>query len=261
MSEHHLKDRPPVPSGVQAAIQSGAVTGAGILGEAAPSVHLTLAARIAQRGRLRAERAARLARLRPEAPAEVGREVRAGVGTAPETVPEPGPARAAAPETTSGATSGTPPEPIPARRGPSDAQLALEEFLRALTGAETPATPRATRASRGAAEVLPFQRLGETPRQPAAVPTEAAQTEAVEAAAAAAEIPAAEPAAAPACDLDRLPGAGPGLVWALRRAGLRNLAEVAELDEAALATRLGPLGRLLPAATWIAIARAGSTLA
>ena len=63
-----------------------------------------------------------------------------------------------------------------------------------------------------------------------------------------------------ACDLDRLPGAGPGLVWALRRAGLRRLAEVAALEEVELATRLGPLGRLVPAAAWIATARAGTDL-
>ena len=60
----------------------------------------------------------------------------------------------------------------------------------------------------------------------------------------------------PACDLDRLPGAGPGLVLALRRAGLPRLADVAGLEPADLAARLGPVGRLIPAETWIAAARA-----
>jgi predicted flap endonuclease-1-like 5' DNA nuclease len=56
-------------------------------------------------------------------------------------------------------------------------------------------------------------------------------------------------------DLDRLPGAGPGLVWALERAGLCRLADLAPLAPAELATRLGPLGRLVPAQAWIKVAR------
>ena len=56
-------------------------------------------------------------------------------------------------------------------------------------------------------------------------------------------------------DLDRLPGAGPGLVAALRRAGLARLADIAPLAPEALAARLGPLGRLVPAAAWVAAAR------
>ena len=64
-------------------------------------------------------------------------------------------------------------------------------------------------------------------------------------------------AAAPAADeLARLPGVGPGLAAALRRAGIGRLADLADLDPAALAARLGPIGRLVPAARWIAVARA-----
>ena len=59
----------------------------------------------------------------------------------------------------------------------------------------------------------------------------------------------------PTGDLDRLPGAGPGLVAALRRAGLARLADIAPLAPEALAARLGPLGRLVPAAAWVAAAR------
>jgi predicted flap endonuclease-1-like 5' DNA nuclease len=104
-----------------------------------------------------------------------------------------------------------------------DDDAALEDFLRALAGATRPGTaaPRPLPAG----EVLPFQ--------PAPAPT-------------------------PACDLDRLPGAGPGLVLALRRAGLPRLADVAGLAPAELAARLGPIGRLIPAETWIAAARAAA---
>ena len=56
-------------------------------------------------------------------------------------------------------------------------------------------------------------------------------------------------------DLHRLPGAGPGLVWALERAGIRNLADLAGFGPPELSARLGPLGRLVPAAAWIAVAR------
>ena len=59
-----------------------------------------------------------------------------------------------------------------------------------------------------------------------------------------------------ASDLGRLPGAGPGLVQALGRAGLARLADLARLEPEALAARLGPIGRLIPAAAWIAVARA-----
>ena len=57
----------------------------------------------------------------------------------------------------------------------------------------------------------------------------------------------AAPAPAPACDLDRLPGVGPGLVLALRCAGLPRLADVAGLAPQELAVRLGPIGRLAAA--------------
>jgi predicted flap endonuclease-1-like 5' DNA nuclease len=59
-----------------------------------------------------------------------------------------------------------------------------------------------------------------------------------------------------ASDLGKLPGAGPGLVQALGRAGLARLADLAPLAPEALAARLGPIGRLIPAAAWIAVARA-----
>jgi len=78
--------------------------------------------------------------------------------------------------------------------------------------------------------------------------------------------PAARPAAAPVAlavalaadpgELARLPGVGPGLAALLRRAGLSRLADLAPLEPAALAARLGPVGRLVPAARWIAVARA-----
>jgi predicted flap endonuclease-1-like 5' DNA nuclease len=138
----------------------------------------TLAMRLAERERARAERAERLARLRPGPPAA------------------------------------------------DDAEVALEEFLRALTAAGATA-PAAAPAPEPAA-VLHFQR------------------------------PEAAPEPEPGTDLDRLPGAGPGLVAALRRAGLGRLADIAPLAPEALAERLGPLGRLVPAAAWVAAARAAA---
>ena len=59
-------------------------------------------------------------------------------------------------------------------------------------------------------------------------------------------------------DLERLAGVGPGLVWALRRAGIPDLASVAALEPEALAARLGPLGRLVPARAWVEAARGGA---
>ena len=160
----------------------------------------TLAMRLAERERQRAERAERLARLRP------------GPDPAAEPAADPGSAPAA-----------------PALPEAGDAEAALEAFLRALTGEAAPvpasgAGPAAEPMAEPMAEpaaVLPFQR----------------------------------PEPAPATDLDRLPGAGPGLVDALRRAGIDRLADLAPLAPEALAARLGPIGRLVPAARWIATAR------
>ena len=136
--------------------------------------------------------------------------------------------------------SGTSPGPVPDSRpgsGPKGAatpatpasieaaETALEDFLRALTG-DLPALPEGPPVEPG--ELLPFQR-------PVAV--------------------AVAVAARPAGDLDRLPGVGPGLIWALDRAGLRCLADLAPLAPSDLAARLGPLGRLIPAERWIAAAR------
>ena len=67
---------------------------------------------------------------------------------------------------------------------------------------------------------------------------------------------AAAAAAAGISDLESLPGVGPNLVWALEQAGIGCLADLVPLAPAELAHRLGPLGRLVPAASWIAAARA-----
>ena len=117
----------------------------------------TLAMRMAEQSRLRAERLARLV------PAGTGRSEAAGPAT----------------DTPPGTTSRD-----------RDASAALEEFLRSLTQGLNGLPPRAAPpAAAQPAEVLRFQ------RSPAA--TEAAP-----------------------CDLERLEGVGPGLVWALRRAGV-----------------------------------------
>ncbi len=166
----------------------------------------TLAMRLAERNRQRALRAERLARLRPGPPA-------AGFGEAQP--PRAGPAAAA--------PASDPAAPDPATPDPAadaiDSAEALEEFLRALTGARGE-TPRAAPPPPGA--LLRFQRP--------------------------------EPAPEPG-DLDRLTGAGPGLIWALERAGIRRLADLAPLGPEDLVARLGPIGRLVPAEAWLATAR------
>lgn len=178
----------------------------------------TLAARLAERSRLRAQRAERLARLRP---------------------------------------------PRRAEAGPADdaAELALQEFLRALTGEASLAAPAAGAAAVEAAAmdvaamdvaatdvaamdvaaVLSFQR----PERPGVwLPGSAV-----------APAPAAiEPSSV--SDLERLPGVGPNLVWALEQAGIGCLADLVPLAPEELVDRLGPIGRLVPAAGWIAAARA-----
>jgi len=164
--------------------------------QAAPAApRQTLAMRLAERSRQREQRAERLARLRP-----------AWAGAAA------GAAEAADAAAAKAADAAAPAD--------DDAEAALEEFLRALTGGGQPAAPAAPAEP---AAVLHFQR----PEAVAAGPT----------------------------DLDRLPGAGPGLVRALERAGLARLADVAPLAPEDLAARLGPLGRLVPAAAWIDAAR------
>ena len=165
---------------------------------ASPAVpRRTLAMRIAERSRLRAERLARLA-----AAPHAGEAAAAPVGAdVPATSPEP------------------------------DAAAALEEFLRSLTrGLGAPPAPG---AAAPAGEVLPFQRPAPPETGPAGSPA----------------------GIGPDCDLGRLAGVGPGLAWALRRAGIPDLAGVAALEPEALAARLGPLGRLVPARAWVEAAR------
>lgn len=187
----------------------------------APAPRQTLAMRLAERSRMRAQRAERLARLRP----------------GPET---PMAAPVAAPIAV--------PVPLPAA---GDAEAALEDFLRALTGGVPlpPAQPQE------AAEVLPFQRVQED-----AGPEGAAKSGRDAALREIAPQRATTQAITPA-DLDRLPGVGPGLVGALERAGLARLADIAPLAPTELAARLGPIGRLVPTESWIATARAAEVRA
>ena len=52
-------------------------------------------------------------------------------------------------------------------------------------------------------------------------------------------------------DLDRLPGAGPALVWMLRASGIHSLADLAAAEADDLETRLGLVGALLDLPAWI----------
>jgi predicted flap endonuclease-1-like 5' DNA nuclease len=111
--------------------------------------------------------------------------------------------------------------------GADNPEAALESFIAALAGAVAPAPERAPRA-----EILPFARSPEkTPGGPA------------------------ETAAAGGSGLDLLPGAGPGLTAALVQAGIPDLAALAAATPEDLGPRLGPLGRLINLAAWIAFAR------
>lgn len=198
----------------------------------------TLAMRIAHRNRLRAER---LGRLR----AGDGAAASSAPPSASQTPPQPAPAPTvmSAPPVTA-----IPPAPEAAE---VDAGAALEEFLRALTGeGDVPASapepgdddPEMPDEPSPAA-VLHFQRPG------------AAGAAAGPAAPGFAEAAGGQLAAS---DLALLPGMGPSLIWAFRRAGIPSLAALAGLDEPGLVARLGPLGRLVPAGPWLARARAAT---
>jgi predicted flap endonuclease-1-like 5' DNA nuclease len=185
----------------------------------------TLAMRLAERNRQRALRAERLARLRPAAAPEGFGE---GAPVRPETIAEHIAGEAARDGTAPAPVAGPPAAepapglpPTPVVMDGLDSAEALEEFLRALTAARAGAAPAATPAPPAPGALLQFQRPERL-----------------------------EPG-----DLDRLMGAGPGLIWALERAGLRRLADLAPLAPEDLVTRLGPIGRLVPAEAWLATAR------
>lgn len=183
--------------------------------ETAPrlSAQLTLALRIAQRNRLRALRAERLARLRPVEIEPEASQKPGGFGVIDVHAP----------------AQDISPRPWDPAEGQA-ADEALENFLRDLP-VEAPVTPQAPTE---AADVLPFERpAAEIVEPPARIP-EVEKT----------------------CDLGRLAGTGPGLIWALRRGGVHDLETLAEMTEEDLVARLGPLGRLVPARAWIATARA-----
>ena len=154
------------------------------------------------------------------------------------------------------------------RRDPEAAPENLPETAAAADPAPAPeALPAEMTGTAAAQEAVPETEIGTTvataveavpgiapETAPAvAMPQDSAlaETEAVPA-------PAAAPALAdplPAAGLAQLPGAGPGLLWALDRAGITDIADLAGLAPEALAERLGPIGRLIPAARWIEAAR------
>lgn len=195
-------------------------------------IRQVLAQRRAQRGQLRAERAERLARLHP-------------ADNAPETV-ETAVQPTRSPEArvpvlslieTSAKEREAPGASAPASE--QDAVAALEDFLRALTG--------------GAA--APMQKAAPAPRDPASETPPIAEATPPRVVWSQSEADIAEAPEEEASDLDLLIGARPGLIWALRRAGVTCLGDLAPLSGAELTARLGPLGRLVPVDAWIATAR------
>lgn len=63
--------------------------------------------------------------------------------------------------------------------------------------------------------------------------------------------PAPDNPGAAADPLAGLPGAGPGLIWMLNRAGIVTLADLATADTVELSRKLGLLGEILDLETWI----------
>lgn len=143
-------------------------------------------------------------------------------GSTPGSMPGSTPRSEAAPESAPGSEPASIETASIGTASIETAEAALEDFLRTLTG-DLPPLPEGPPVEPGA--LLPFERPAET----------ASRTPG---------------------DLDRLPGVGPGLIWALERIGIERLADLAPLAPSELAARLGPLGRLVPAERWIATARA-----
>ncbi len=136
---------------------------------------------------------------------------------------------------------------------PAEPAAAVLRFRRPGAPEDAPARVDASRQAppEAPAEQIAAQALEQILEQTGAAPAGADLGEGGAAVPGAAEAP-----SEPACDLDRLPGAGPGLVWALRRAGFARRADLAGLAPETLALRLGALGGLIPAAAWIAAAQA-----
>jgi hypothetical protein len=195
----------------------------------------TLAMRIAHRNRLRAERLARL-RMDP-VPADRSAKRPQPPASAPAS-------SAKSPSRSISASVAQPSQPFASPELPrtiDESAAALEDLLKALNGGEAARSGSMEPLSDlEPASVLPFQRPPEI--DPGSAGARAALL--------------AEPRAAPVCDLHKLEGAGPGLIWALHRAGIACLAELAVLEAPELVSRLGYLGRLVPAQAWIATARA-----
>jgi len=155
-----------------------------------------------------------------------------------------------------GAAAAAPPVAAipPAPEAPAaDAGAALEEFLRALTG-------DAAAAGTAAPDPAP-EAGGDAPDEPPPAAVLHFQRPGADAADAMSGTPGFAEATGgqPASDLALLPGMGPSLLWAFRRAGITSLDGLAGLDEPGLVARLGPLGRLVPAAAWLARARAAGS--
>jgi hypothetical protein len=197
----------------------------------------TLAMRIAHRNRLRAER---LARLQTDlAPAAEAMQTISHAAPAPlAQAPVPSKAKPAVQMKTAPAAGAD----ASADTADNDA-AALEDFLRTLSqgGVAGSAFSGPEPFPSEPASVLPFQR---PPEMNAGIVGGAARAALL-----------LEPRAAPVCDLNRLEGAGPGLIWALQRAGIACMAELAVIEAPELASRLGYLGHLIPTQAWIATAR------
>jgi hypothetical protein len=215
-------ERSPVDGRVTGDAAPGPATGPGPdLAEAARPGRLRLAlAAQEQRNGLLARRAERLARIRATAAARDRTE---------------GDAEAVADE---------------------EAVDALERFLAGLVGT-IDCVPPPPQPARLAPAIVPLARAGggDTDTAPAGAGNAAAPAGAEGVAPSGHREDVTSRAPAGAEGLARLPGAGPGLVATLIRAGVPDLQTLAALGAPALAERLGPLARLIDLEAWIAFAR------
>ncbi len=129
-----------------------------------------------------------------------------------------------------------------------------EDDIAIIRPAAPPDMPAETPAAAPPVAVAPEPATAPPDAEPASEPE--AEVAPAPAASPSAPPPVAQPQAASVeSDLDGLPGAGPGLIWMLHRAGVPDLATLAQADQQELAQKLGVIGEILDLGYWIDHAR------
>jgi hypothetical protein len=196
---------------------------------------------------------------------EFRRERRAGIRAASETTPQAAACADAAPETAAlqtAATRPSVPERAPQRlvtAPPQGSAPEAADFDRMQVSAVAAAFAEAAalRAAPGFA-ATPTANEERPEDDDAAPPVEQSDDSATAEEPAPVETTEPEPRGAP---LDALPGVGPGLVWLLEKAGVRDVETLADSDAQALSERLGLVGRLVDVSALQTLARQASRAA